>query len=125
MERRLRQALSLALLALASACSQGRQSAPYAGTTDAGDKPIPNADPCATPNEGCACDTPDEVVDCGQVERRSGDYISCTMGERTCVGAVWGACVGDRIATLSVPPAGQRTQGLGTSTACIDNPCDP
>src|SRR5450432_3706616 len=126
LEKPLRLVLALSVLVLSSACSQGaNDAAPYAGSVDAGDKPIPNADPCATPNKGCSCDTPDETVDCGQVERVSGDYVSCTMGKRTCESGTWGECVGDRIATMSLPARGQRTQGLGTSTACIDNPCDP
>jgi len=126
-EKPLRLALALVLLALGAACSNGgHDSAPYVGG-DAGDvdKPPPVVDPCATPNKGCACENADEVVECGQVERRSGDYVSCAMGKRTCEGDTWGECIGDRIATLSVPTGGQQAQGLGTSKACIDNPCDP
>ena len=124
----LRLALALALLAFGNACSHGgHDTAPFAGASDAGDhQPVPTVDPCETPNKGCACENADEVIDCGQVERLSGDYVSCTMGKRTCEGNnTWGECVGDRIATLSVPAGGKRTQGLGTSKACIDNPCDP
>jgi len=122
----LRLALALALLAMGNACSHGgHDSAPFAGTADAGDKPVPVVDPCETPNKGCACENADEVVDCGQVERRSGDYVSCTIGKRTCDGNTWGECIGDRIATLNLPARDQQTQGLGTSKACTDNPCDP
>jgi hypothetical protein len=122
----MRLVLALGVLAMSSACSHGgNESAPYSGIVDAGDKPIPNADPCETPNKGCTCDKPDEVVDCGQVERLSGSYVSCTMGKRTCASGTWGECIGDRIATMSVPADGQRTQALGMSAACIDNPCDP
>ena len=124
----LRFALALCTLALSSACSHGgHDSAPFVGTGGGGDDlPPPVVDACETPNKGCACETPDEVVDCGQVERRSGDYVSCTIGKRTCgTDNTWGDCVGDRIATLSSPVGGQRTQGLGTPQACIDNPCDP
>lgn len=127
-QKSLRVALALVAALFMGACSHGgHQSAPYMGTADGGDeKPPPNIDPCETPNKGCACETPDEVVDCGQVERRSGDYVACSMGKRTC-GAdnTWGECVGDSVSTMSVPAGGQRTQGLGTSKACIDNPCDP
>ena len=124
----LRLALALALLAFGNACSHGgHDTAPFAGASDAGDhQPVPTVDPCETPNTGCACESTDEVIDCGQVERISGDYVSCTVGKRTCQGNnTWGECVGDRIATLSVPAGGKRLQGLGTSKACIDNPCDP
>jgi hypothetical protein len=119
-------ALALALLAFGNACSNGgRDNLPFAGVADAGDKPLPMVDPCETPNKGCACENADEVVDCGQVERRSGDYVSCTMGKRTCDGNTWGDCIGDRIATLSAPAGGQQAQGLGMPSACTDNPCDP
>jgi len=125
-EKPLGLAIALSLLVFGSACSHGgHDNAPFVGSVDAGDKPIPNVDPCATPNKGCACETADEVIDCGQVERRSGDYVSCTIGKRTCDGSTWGECIGDRVATLNVPANGQEAQGLGTSQACIDNPCDP
>ena len=52
---------------------------------------------CATPNEGCSCETYGAVIDCGQVHRQSGSYVSCSLGKRTCVDGRWGACVGDRI----------------------------
>ena len=124
----LRFALALCTLVFSSACSSGgHDSAPFVGLGDAGsDLPPPVGDACETPNKGCACDRPDEVIDCGQVERRSGDYISCTIGQRTCGSDnTWGDCIGDRIATLSSLGGGQRTQGLGTPQACVDNPCDP
>ncbi len=126
-EKPLRLAIALAVLTLSSACSHGgHESAPYTSdVAGAGSKPTPNTDPCATPNKGCSCDTNDEVVDCGQVERRSGDYVTCTMGKRTCTEGTWGECIGDRIATLSSPSNGQKIQGLGTTAACTDNPCDP
>lgn len=124
----LRLALALALLALGTACSHGgHDGAPFAGVAGSGDKPLPMGDPCETPNTGCACETADEVIDCGQVERRSGDYVSCTIGKRTCDAKTntWGECIGDRIATLNLPANGQQAKALGTSKACIDNPCDP
>ncbi|HEX2673850.1 MAG TPA: PA14 domain-containing protein, partial [Polyangiaceae bacterium] len=80
---------------------------------------------CETPNQGCACDKPGDVVDCGQVERVSGDYVSCSMGQRTCDAGKWGACIGDSISTLRIPASGRRTLGLGKGMTCPDNPCDP
>ncbi len=87
--------------------------------------PGPSGGACDTPNEGCACETDAQVVDCGQVERVSGDYVSCSMGRRTCEKGKWGACIGDSISTMHVPAVGQRTQALGTGINCPDNPCDP
>ncbi|MES1178494.1 MAG: PA14 domain-containing protein [Myxococcales bacterium] len=126
---RVTRCLATAAVALVlSACAKhGHDSAPYLGLDpDAStDKPVPNVDPCETPNLGCACASEDEIVDCGQVERRSGDYVSCSMGHRTCTSGAWGECIGDTVTTLTVPISGQRTQALGMSQLCTDNPCDP
>ena len=71
----------------------------HAAGIDPGDagtvKPIPTGNACDTPNDGCACATPGETVDCGRVERTSGSYVSCSMGQRTCTDDKWGACIGD------------------------------
>jgi len=85
----------------------------------------PSVDTCDTPNQGCECDKQGESVDCGQVERVSGDYVSCSMGRRTCDDGRWGACIGDGIATLRIPAGQKRTLALGKGTTCPDNPCDP
>lgn len=107
-------------------CGNSQDHAAAIGTGDAGiSNPLPTGDLCDTPNEGCACPTEGQTVDCGQVERTSGSYVSCSMGVRTCRDAKWGACIGDRIATLSIPIGQQRTQTLGMGAACLDNPCDP
>src|SRR4051812_14544369 len=90
-------------------------TAPFIPAADGGsepDQPIPNVDPCDTPNEGCACRGEGEHVECGQVERRSGDYVSCTIGIRTCIEGEWSDCIGDQIATMHLPASGQRLQGL-------------
>ena len=114
-------------IGLTACAKRGNEKAPYVATdTDASSGiPTPEVDPCETPNTGCACDTADELVECGQIERRSGDYVTCSMGERRCTDGVWGECVGDGIATLSAPEGDRRKQGLGMSQACNDNPCDP
>ncbi|HKO52341.1 MAG TPA: PA14 domain-containing protein, partial [Polyangiaceae bacterium] len=113
--------LSLTLLG----CSTS-DHAPSLGAGDGGaNQPPPMVGACGTPNLGCPCDAEDEVIDCGQVERVSGDYVSCSMGQRKCVDGKWGACIGDGIATLRVPAGQKRTQALGKGAACPDNPCDP
>ena len=86
---------------------------------------IPTAPSCNTPQEGCACDTAGKVVDCGSVARHSGGYTACSMGQRACTDGKWGACEGDKIVMLPDSTPGVQTEGLGSSKACIDNPCDP
>ncbi|HET7545940.1 MAG TPA: PA14 domain-containing protein [Polyangiaceae bacterium] len=117
-------ALAVLCLTLIGCSSPSDRPAGLAGDAGA-DKPLPTAGGCEVPNQGCDCDRAGEVVDCGQVERVSGDYVSCSMGKRTCVEGKWGACVGDSIATLHVPAGQKRLQGLGKGAACPDNPCDP
>ena len=54
---------------------------------------------CAEGKEGCPCDTPGAKFACGQVERISGSYVSCSPGFATCSSdLVWGACLGDQVA---------------------------
>lgn len=61
--------------------------------------PPPEDAGCAEGKEGCPCDTPGAKFDCGQVERISGSYVSCSPGTATCSDhLVWGACLGDQIA---------------------------
>jgi len=112
------ETLWIALVLLCSTllgCSSPRDRAPSLGDGDGGvTKPPPMGGACETPKQGCECKTSGEVIDCGQVERVSGDYVSCSMGRRTCDDGTWGACVGDSIATLHVP-AGQRRPELSSS----------
>ena len=107
----------------------GCSTSDHAQRLGAGDggpgKPPPMVGGCDAPNEGCECKKQDQIIDCGQVERISGDYVSCSMGRRTCDDGKWGACVGDGIATLHLPAGQRRTQALGTGATCPDNPCDP
>ena len=118
--------VALALLCLTLlGCSSPDHPASL-GTGDGGpDMAPPTVGACDSPNQGCECDKPGEIIDCGQVERVSGDYVSCSMGKRTCDDGKWGVCVGDGIATLHVPAGQRRTQGLGKGMTCPDNPCDP
>ena len=90
---------------------------------------------CGTPNASCDCSTPGEVVDCGSVEMRSGDYVACSIGKRTCVGGKWGECQGTSIVTKNIATANAAGDlhglALGGSTMCPappstqSNPCDP
>ncbi len=118
-------ALTLLCLSLLG-CSKSPDHSPSLGASDAGPNMLaPMVGACETPNQGCECKAEGEVVECGQVERVSGDYVSCSMGQRTCEDGKWGACVGDGIATLHLPAGQKRTQALGSGMTCPDNPCDP
>jgi hypothetical protein len=87
---------------------------------------------CGTPNDGCPCDKPGENVECGVVEIKSGDYVSCSMGRRTCIGTTWGPCLGTNVVTKHVA-GGSSLHGLalGAGVPCppppspLANACDP
>ncbi len=92
---------------------------------------MPNA--CSTPNDGCPCDGPATVVDCGRVDEKFGNYVQCSIGRRTC-GADhrWGTCDGTiKIVSkqIGAPLGGLITplglQGTGTTCAPGVNDCDP
>jgi hypothetical protein len=110
---------------LLAAC--GEDGPGFASTANKGADGSTLTTSCVTPNQGCACENEGQVVDCGTVYRRSTDYVSCSMGKRTCNHGTWGACIGDRISTMNLSSAGStlRTLGLGGSTTCVSDPCDP
>jgi len=101
------------------ACSSER---PGANGDLAGD--LPSGTSCATPNDDCPCDEPGKVVDCGKVTFTSGDYVTCSIGRRTCIGSRWGECVGDHVRMKHVPTT--KTQNLAaTPGPTCTNTCDP
>ncbi|HVJ16891.1 MAG TPA: hypothetical protein VM686_15730 [Polyangiaceae bacterium] len=86
--------------------------------------------PCASPNTGCTCNDEQAQVDCGRVRETHGDYVTCSMGTRTCESGRWSECQGDRITLKSVAPrpaSGLRPLTLGTSAPCAAgfDACDP
>ena len=89
----------------------------------------PSSEPpdfCATPNEGCECDTPEESVPCGLAERQVGDYVWCAEGTRVCDSeGTWGACLDTT--TVRRQLSTLKPQNLGDSQSCAgdENPCDP
>ncbi|HLV65319.1 MAG TPA: hypothetical protein VKY73_05885, partial [Polyangiaceae bacterium] len=124
----LRAALCVLLLgAVALGCSDDPRP-PTAGGAD-GRIPIPPGDPCAIPAPGCPCETEGEEVECGKTEERHGDYLTCSIGKRTCTDGKWSACVGERRTQVSsaVQPSGRRAHALGAPAECPDgfDPCDP
>ena len=90
-------------------------------------------DPCATPNEGCACDDEGAQAECGQLRERYDDYVTCQMGTRTCTDGTWSACAGDRVTVKStgIGSPGLGTRALGSAQVCPKDagveldPCDP
>lgn len=92
-----------------------------------GGAPTPGAPPsCATPNEGCPCDDPGAVVDCGKVVEHFNDFVLCAAGKRTCEGDRWGECSGDGALSTKHVPSLRLSALQGTSTSCgTINACDP
>src|SRR5260221_2239926 len=118
--------LAVVVAPLAIGC--GQRSSPaslISGGSDTSGHEMPVATSCSTPQEGCPCETEAEAADCGVTLRHSEGYTACSIGTRVCTDGQWGACEGDKIAMLPDPAPGVQTQGLGTTKACVDNPCDP
>ena len=88
-------------------------------------------DACAHPNTGCPCTDVGATADCGSVDLKIGDYVSCSMGKTTSDGSKWGLCVGDTVIAQTFHGGGVRVQSLGVSASCSSpdaafyNPCDP
>ena len=126
-----RNALSLIVTLLGAgalvACAENERG-PWVPVADTTFTPV-DFDPCARPNTGCACSAEGEVAECGSVVTRHDDYVTCSMGTRTCSDGVWGECLGARRTQETSGAAGGslRVQALGTSAACpadFDD-CDP
>lgn len=114
----------VAFLLVAGACSSPN------GTDVNGGFGRPNgtADCSTNPTgQGCPCSPAGSTVECGEIVRRSTDFVTCSMGHRTCTGGSWGICEGDKIALHSVGAldiGGIHTEGF-PSGPCIDDPCNP
>lgn len=82
---------------LAAGCSgAGEQSPPMLAPADAPPMAAPDAPvACANHEEGCPCDTPHDLIDCGRVKRVAGDYVWCSTGMQECTDGKWGKCTGD------------------------------
>jgi len=76
---------------------------------------------------GCPCDTPEQTTECGEVVRRSGDYLACSVGTQLCSNGTWGVCIGDSVvAAQAFASGGRKPLALqGAPSLCIGNPCDP
>jgi len=132
-----------AIVSMIGACAEDprdSQPVPVPSTDGGSELEAGPVNPCATPESGCPCDEPGEVIECGSIKRQSDDYTACSMGKRTCGAGTWGSCVGDAVAMVRSGPSGQlkrsiqpgqgagnptHTLGLGVSLPCTGNPCDP
>ena len=116
---------------LFAACSSG-DNAPTGLAADAtGHEPTGRVgvDHCATPQTGCACEDDGQAVSCGHTTQTFDDYVTCSMGKRTCIDGAWGECVGDRVVQVDTPSPqhGFVIQSLGSGAKCPAgfDACDP
>jgi hypothetical protein len=82
------------------------------------------ASACSTPQTGCACEPSGQVVDCGAINERLVNSVTCSLGTRECVAGKWSECKTDRV-SKPVSTNDQRYLALGAISDCTDNPCDP
>lgn len=82
---------------------------------------------CATEGTlGCPCDEEGEVAECGQVQSRIGDQITCGYGWSTCSEGAWGPCIINNSRPLPASVLKGIAQAIGgPSDTCVANPCDP
>lgn len=82
---------------------------------------------CTPGTEGCPCDKEQAISECGRVHQVSGHYVTCSVGRSTCTGGKWGACVGDRVVTKSLPNLSLGATGVHVQSKVVPctNLCDP
>ena len=112
-------AVALAVTGAMAGCSDDNALAPFTGGSGghSGGGPV-EAGPC---QEGA-------TRACGYPTRRQGKVVSCFRGTQSCENGTWGPCENGTVTeeVHAPPPAGgSRTQALGPSVDCRDNPCDP
>src|SRR5450432_225493 len=130
--RRVLEAVALALVALAAwGCGTGSNPATLGDTPST--MPDGSSGPsCATPNTDCPCSSDGAQVACGEVVSRSGDYVTCSEGTRTCMGGSWSVCASQYLTTksVSVQSGGIHVLNINPAVACGDSGvprdlCDP
>ena len=112
-------------VAIGVACSSGP---PNLGDSDGGTTITPTGT-CDDGKQGCPCTTEGATASCGEVVRKSNDYVTCSEGTATCTNGTWGQCAGDETYIKSIGSTtlgGLETQGLQTNPSpCASDPCDP
>lgn len=120
--------------ALVAGCGADDSHAPNVDLTVGGSSSGQGVDFCASPNEGCACETEGEAIDCGKVVETYDEYVICSQGTRTCVDGKWSDCIGETIVqkpTLDLQQEAGRlgpsrsALALGSAKADCNNACDP
>jgi hypothetical protein len=104
------------------------EHAPLVGGGKTPTDTIPERPDCSAPNDDCACDEEGAIVECGKTTTVSDDYVTCSMGTRTCTEGKWSTCVGDRVTTQAVQRTpGRQLMALGSSAKCPAgfDVCDP
>lgn len=127
-----RTLLAGACFALLGAPACGNKEPLPAARSGPGSGKVDPAELCATPNQGCPCEGDGEVVECGKVVEKHDDYVTCSLGHRSCDSGSWSECVGERTTQSKVhgpPPLGSsyRIQALGKGVECPPgfDACDP
>jgi hypothetical protein len=89
--------LGLCTAFLAGCSSAGEPPPPMDVEAVSATKAAPSpAEVCQNHEEGCPCDNPGEVTDCGRIKRVEGNYVWCATGHQTCSeDGDWGQCKGD------------------------------
>lgn len=96
----LRWVIAFAAMASSQACADAENDRPATYRYDATpttEEPAAEEDSCAVAHQGCPCDSPGEIRDCGKVVVRIDDYSTCYDGSRICTDeGVWSACAADQ-----------------------------
>lgn len=122
---------SLLLLSIASACLMALCGCRTATLTDTGGGgvTVSSVEPghCVPGQAGCPCDGSNASMACGELTSRSGNYVTCSMGQASCVNGQWSPCEGAHLVTKSLAGATLGGGGLHllSSTVACHDPCDP
>jgi hypothetical protein len=96
----LRSAVALVAMVCIQACADSEEDRPATYQYDATptpDKPALANGGCAVASEGCPCDSPGEIRDCGKIVVRVDDYSTCYDASRICTDkGAWSACAADQ-----------------------------
>ena len=115
----------IACALLIASCSGG------AGAPPSGDDPGPRTIPGTAGAQGTPCE-PWATRACGIELGTFDGRTSCATGIQVCEGGSWGTCMADAsrgVTSVPAAPVGGGSLAIqvvgGSSTNCVDNPCDP